>query len=129
MRYAEIRRGSGRRGFALLEVLIALVILSLAGVSATLYVAELLRQETELIAREAEMEEAERILGELWVMDQAALSRRLGIRQVGFYLTRVGRPEAGLFRISVASQARPGAELLVTVVYRPSPRRSSETLP
>jgi type II secretory pathway component PulJ len=108
-----------RSGVILLEVLIALIIISTAAASAVGFVTSAARDQTVLAEREAEGGGAERTLIAMALLTRLELERRLGERVVGPYVVEVDRPEMDLFRIGVSLQAAPGRELVATVVYRP----------
>lgn len=109
------------RGVALLEVLVAVLILTVAGLS----LAELVGAGTRAIGtarqREGELADEERLLTAYTLLTRSDLDRRLGDRTVGPYVTDVQRPEATLYRIALRRSNAPDLEDLVTVVYRPEP--------
>lgn len=108
----------GDRGFALLEVLISLSILAVAGTSLVMLLSQEVDAADTAARRAAELRQAEEILARLSLDDARGLSIRLGERQAGMFVTRVERPRPGLFRIAVARAEAPDAELLVTLVHR-----------
>jgi prepilin-type N-terminal cleavage/methylation domain-containing protein len=105
------------RGFALLEVLVALVILGLAGLAFV----ELASQGTRAVARAVDLErrvaDEDRLLTAYVLLSRRDLGRRVGLARVGPYGVQVERLDFDLFRISLASVG--GAVDLSTVVYRP----------
>lgn len=115
---------NNERGVALLEVLAALLILSLAG----LRLLELVTVGTRAVAlsrvRERELADEERLLAAYTLLARGDLDRRIGLRTVGPYLADVQRPERTLYRIALARQVAPDVEDLVTIVYRPEPPRA-----
>lgn len=110
-----------RRGVALLEAMIALAILSSAGIATVSLVAAGLRSERGSRERELTIRIADRVLAASTLLSRSDLDQRLGERTAGDLLVRVSRPEPTLYRISVADGARPELDLIVTVVYRPAP--------
>lgn len=112
------------RGVALLEVLVAVLILTVAGLS----LVELVGAGTRAIGtsrqRERELADEERLLTAYTLLTRSDLDRRLGDRTVGPYVTNVQRPEATLYRIAITRQGTLEVEDLVTVVYRPEPARA-----
>lgn len=110
------------RGAALLEVLAAIVILAVAGLS----LVELLGGETralrQAVVLERELADEERLLAAYALLSRTDLDRRLGTSETGPYRVGIERPERALYRIAVARTAAPGVEDLVTVVFRPEPR-------
>ncbi|HZH40413.1 MAG TPA: hypothetical protein VFD85_05360 [Gemmatimonadales bacterium] len=111
----------GERGIALLEVLAALVILTIAGLSMVSLVAQV--TDSARVAREREIEQADesRLLGAETLLNRSDLDVRLGSRVAGPYVVVVARPERTLYRISVARVETPEVEDLVTVVFRGAP--------
>jgi len=108
-----------RRGSALIEVLVALVVLSAAGVSTLGYLTAFVDAQARLQQREAELLRADRLLTATALLDRADLDLRLGVRTVGDLVVSVNRPQPALYRIAVSPATVPEAELLVTVVFRP----------
>ncbi len=109
---------SAVRGLVLLEALLALAILSIAGLSAIGVVQHGLDQERRALAREHEVVEAARVLTALTLLTRTDLDQRLGRRRIGEFVAGIQRPEPALYRLAVAEAAHPDVELLVTVVYR-----------
>ena len=109
------------RGIALLEVLAAIVILTIAGLSLVSLVAQATASTVTARSRETEQADEERLLAAETLLTRADLDRRLGDRQVGPYVVTVGRPERTLYRIAVERGEAPGVEDLVTVVFREAP--------
>ena len=112
------RRAEGRRGAALLEVLVALAILTGTGVALIGALAEPIGVMRRAAQRERTLEAADRVLTAMVLLTRTDLDRRLGRREVGEFVTYVDRPEPTLYRIAIASGAEPAHELLVTVVHR-----------
>jgi Tfp pilus assembly protein PilV len=109
---------AGDRGVVLLEVLVALTLLLLAGVSVVTLVSDALRSESALRDRERETQELDRVMTAMTLLQRADLDRRLGRHPVGPFAVDVQRPEQSLYRIAVTSAAGGAARTLVTVVYR-----------
>ena len=109
------------RGVVLLEVLVAIVILSVAGLS----LLELVRGGTQAVTaarlRERELADEERLLTAFTLLAREDLDRRIGERTVGPYVVGVQRPERTLYRIGLARRESPDVEDLVTVIYRAEP--------
>lgn len=114
-------RVADRRGVALLEVLAALVILSVTGLALVELVTDATRALTEAHARESEIADQDRLLTAYSLLTIDELNRRLGRRDVGPYVVEIQRPERSLYRLSVARRAALHTDDLVTVVYRPEP--------
>ena len=107
------------RGTALLEALVALAILSAAGIGVVGVMSTGLRSERELIARERQAAAADRVLSAMALLTGEDLDRRIGVATVGEFSVSVQRPEPLLYRIAVAPRETRSHPLLVTVVYRP----------
>ena len=109
------------RGIALLEVLAAIVILTIAGLSLVSLDAQATASTVTARSRETEQADEERLLAATTLLTRSDLDQRLGDRTVGSYVVTVGRPERTLYRIAVGRRKAPGVEDLVTVVFRRVP--------
>jgi len=109
------------RGMALLEVLVALAILSGAGLALLDPVTAGLRAERESRERERVLAVEDRVLTALTLLTRTELDRRLGRHPIGELMADIQRPERTLYRIALAQQQSPEVEDLVTVVYRREP--------
>ena len=110
-----------RAGVALMEAVMALVILSSVAVSTLGVVTALGRSSARLEARERELARAERVLIASSLLTRQELEQRLGVRRVAGFYVWLDRPEPDLFRIGVAPALVPSRELLATLVYRERP--------
>ena len=108
-------------GVALLEVLAAVLILSVVGLSLVALVSAATQATATARAREAELADEERLLSGLTLLARADLDRRLGSRGTGPYVVTVQRPERTLYRIAIERGEAREVEDLVTVVYRAEP--------
>ena len=106
------------RGVVLLEVLVALVVLTTAGIALVEVVGAGLRGEREAREREQTLAAEERILAAMTLLNRIELDQRIGRRQVGAFIVDVQRPERTLYRIALLQQQSAHVEDLVTVVYR-----------
>jgi len=106
------------RGIALLETLVALAILSGAGLALLDLVTAGLRAERESRERERVLAVEDRVLTAVTLLTRADLDRRLGRHPIGELMADIQRPERTLYRIALAQQESPQVEDLVTVVYR-----------
>lgn len=106
------------RGVALLEVLAAILILTVAGLRFVELVSAGTRAVTTARARERELADEERLMAAYTLLSRSDLDRRVGRREVGRYVADVQRPEQTLYRIALLRRAAPEVEDLVTVVYR-----------
>jgi len=109
---------SSVRGGALLEAVVGLAILSVAGAAVIGLVAGGLASESRAAVRERMLEEAERLLAGTVLLDRGDLDRRLGAQVIGAFAVVVTRPEPTLYRLSIAAAEHPESELLTTIVYR-----------
>jgi len=110
------------RGIALLEVLVALAILSGAGLALLDLVTGGLRAERDARERERVLAVEERVLTAFTLLTRDELDRRLGRHPIGELIVEIQHPERTLYRIAVSQQASSQVEDLVTVVYRREPR-------
>jgi hypothetical protein len=111
------------RGVALLEVLVALMILATAGVGLIELVGAGLRAERDARTRERVLATQERLLGALTLLRREELDQRMGRREIGEFIVDIQRPERTLYRIALLQRESPRVEDLVTVVYRREPPR------
>jgi type II secretory pathway pseudopilin PulG len=112
------------RGVALLETLVALAIVSGAGLALLDLVTGGLRAERDARERERVLAVEERVLTAFTLLKREELDVRLGRRPIGELVIDVQRPERTLYRISLAQVESPQVEDLVTVVYRREGRRA-----
>jgi len=108
-----------RAGFALLEALVALTIVTTVGVSVVVLGQQALRAEREGAAEEQSYADADRLMTGLSLLRRSEFDQRLGTHEVGDLAVTIQRPEPALYRVRLARVAAPDRELLVTVVYRP----------
>lgn len=106
------------RGIALLEVVVALAILSGAGLALLDLVNGGLRAERDARERERVLAVEERVLAALTLLRRDDLDRRLGRHPIGELIADIERPERTLYRIALMQASSPQVEDLVTVVYR-----------
>ncbi len=109
---------SDRRGAVLLEAVVSLAILSLAGGTVLTLLGEGLGWSRRITAEARQLESASRVLTAMTLLTRRELDLRLGVREVGDLVVTVGRPERSLYRIAVSDPAAPAVDLLVTVVHR-----------
>jgi type II secretory pathway pseudopilin PulG len=105
-------------GVALLEALVALTILSAAGLVLLDLVAGGLRAERDAREREHTLAVEERVLTALTLLKRNELDLRLGRHSIGELIADIQRPEPTLYRIAIVQSSFPEVEDLVTVVYR-----------
>ena len=102
----------------LLEVLVALATLSMSGIALVGLVSAGLAAERDAEQRERTLAAEDRVLAALTFLKRDELDRRLGRHPLGEFVVDIERPERTLYRIALARVGSPGAEDLVTVVYR-----------
>ena len=106
------------RGIALLETLVALAILSGAGLALLDLISGELRAEREARERERVLAVEDRVLTVLTLLTRDELDRRIGQHPLGELQVDIERPERTLYRIAVSQAESPQVEDLATVVYR-----------
>ena len=106
------------RGIALLETLVALAILSGAGLALLDLVTAGLRAERESRERERVLAVEDRVLTAVTLLTRTELDRRLGRPPIGELIADIQRPERTRYRIALAQRESQQLEDLVTVVYR-----------
>jgi len=106
------------RGVALLEVLVALLILATAGIALVELVGSGLRGERDARRCEGTLATEERLLTAFTLLLRPELDQRIGRRTVGEFIVDVQRPERTLYRIALLRTESPHVEDLVTIVYR-----------
>ncbi|HEV8356904.1 MAG TPA: type II secretion system protein [Gemmatimonadales bacterium] len=115
-------RACRNRGSALLEAIVALAIVSVAGLSMLELVSASQRERNRLDDYERLVAGADRVLTAMVLLTRQDLDRRLGTHAVAAYAVNVTRPEMTLYRIAVGDSLAPEVELLTTVVYHEGPR-------
>ncbi len=113
-----MRSAGAERGVVLLEVLVALTIVSAAGLGIVGVVSASARAARELGSRERTVAAADRLLAAYSLLTRHDLDLRLGTHSAAAFEVSIERPERTLYRIAVAEPRAPAVELLVTVVYR-----------
>lgn len=106
------------KGAALLEIVAALAVLSLASLTLIEVVSSQIRSTHLAAQREREIWDQDRLLSAHALLSATDLDLRLGTREAGPYLVTVQRPEPTLYRIAIARRSAPEVEDLVTVVHR-----------
>ncbi len=84
---------SAERGAVLLEVMVALAILVVSGVTTVSLLGASLRSEVALAEREELFQEAHRALAALSLLTRDDLDRRIGRHPVGRFVAEIRRPE------------------------------------
>ena len=106
------------RGVVLLEVLVAVVVLAMAGIGLVELVGSGLQAERSALQRETTLATEERLLAALTLLNRKELDQRIGRREIGEFIVDVQRPERTLYRVALLQEQSPQVEDLVTVVYR-----------
>jgi type II secretory pathway pseudopilin PulG len=117
-----VRRGDS--GAALLEVVVAVAVLTAAGVAAVTAAAESARAVAHARAADEEARAASAFLDAVALWTRTDLDRRLGERAQGPWLLRVGRPERELYTVELADSTG-RAVLLRTSLFRPDTAASA----
>jgi type II secretory pathway pseudopilin PulG len=106
-------------GAALMEVMIATVVLSVAGLTAVTSVSEALRAAERARAADAETEAADAFLDAVALWPREELDRRLGEREQGDWRLTIQRPEPALYSVVLADSTPERRTILRTVLFRP----------
>ncbi len=114
----------GDRGVVLLEILAAVLILTVAALSLTELAAGGIRATADAVERERVQQDEDRLLAAYSLLTREDLDLRLGDRELGAYVVQVQRPEPTLYRLMIAQRRSAAVEDLVTVVYRPEVSRA-----
>ena len=107
----------GDAGAVLLEVLVALTILSVGGTAAVLATAESARAVAHARERDRELRAAGAFMEVVALWPREDLDRRLGDRRQGPWVLRVDRPDRRLYVVELRDSA--GTALLRTSLFRP----------
>lgn len=107
-------------GFALVEILVAMAILSVAVLGFANRLDATIDAMKEVATRERMIATADRVMTAWSLLSAADLDQRLGHTREGEFVISVERPELHLYRISVAAADHPSGELLVSIVFRPN---------
>jgi prepilin-type N-terminal cleavage/methylation domain-containing protein len=108
---------NSRHGFALIEVLVALAILGMAGLALVEVGAQSLVTLDRVREVEQRLVDQDRLLSAYALLDRRDLNTRVGWRRVGPYDVVVNRLDFTLFQVSIGMASGPAE--LTTIVYRP----------
>ena len=107
----------GERGSALLEVMVALTVLAIAGLAIVEATRTALGATAAARVTEERLLDMDRLLRAHTLLDRRDLGQRTGRRAVGPYVFTIDRLDLELFRVSVGLPGE--APELSTVLYRP----------
>ena len=107
-----------RHGVALLESLIAMSIVAIAGLALLSLATEAMKRTSDAQAADNESREASAFLDAVSLWTRTELEQRVGTRPQGRFALTVQRPGPSRFHLSLADSAR-SRELLTTMLYRP----------
>jgi type II secretory pathway component PulJ len=110
------------KGTALLEVIIALTILTVAALSTVAWVNQAADAFTRTSAAAAETEAASEYLDRIALWTSEDLDRHLGARKQGNWTVTVERPTAPLYVVTITDAAN-ARTILSTTLYRPEVKR------
>lgn len=110
-----------RKGVTLLEVLVAMTLLALIGLSTLELVQTAARLSRVAATAETELSEASRLLHAVSLWSRSELEQRLGAREQGEWLLEITRETPDFYLVVVRDRAQ-GAKWLQTGVF--CPRRS-----
>jgi prepilin-type N-terminal cleavage/methylation domain-containing protein len=113
------------RGFALLEVIVALALLATTGLALIQVVRQAILGQREVERSEATLREADRVLTAYTLLKEPELDQSIGEREIGEFVVATQRAEPGLYRLAIAERRAPDHQLLVTVVHRATPSTES----
>lgn len=110
-------------GSLLLETLVALLVLSIAGLLLVTHAAAVSDQAFRVRALAEAVEEASVQMASIAALDRRELEIRLGLREVGRFAIQVDRPSPELFRVGIKDLQGGPDEILATLLYRPAVAR------
>ena len=121
-------RTAAKAGAVLLEAIIALVILSVAGTAAVTLVSQSADSVRRARIADAEMREASAFFHAVALWTREDLDRRLGEREQGRWKLLVQRPAPTLYEV-VLTDSAVSYEILRTTLFRPEPPEPEITDP
>jgi type II secretory pathway pseudopilin PulG len=111
-------RNADQRGIALLEVLIALVLLATIAEAGIRLLLEASDQARRISAAERAIVDESRLLSAITLLSRADLEDRLGIRESGPYKVEISRVSKVIYRIRLTESSDPRWGGLETILYR-----------
>jgi len=112
------RKAGGRRGLVLLEVIVALTIFAVAGVSVVTLAASALSTMRRAHQADVASQQANHFFDAVSLWPRSDLDRHFGDRAEGPWRLRVGRPTPTLYLVSLRDTATDRI-LFATSLYRP----------
>lgn len=109
----------GERGSALLEVVVATLVLAVSGLAATVSVSEAMRASERARLADEEARRADAFLDAVSLWPREDLDRRLGDRAQGPWRLRIDRPDPELYLVVLMDSTAARHELLRTALFRP----------
>lgn len=107
-----------RSGTILLECVIALAIVGIAGAALLSLASQSLRGAARAAVADNQSRDASAFLDVVWLWSRAELEQRLGDRRQGPYMLTIQRPDPAQFHVTLSDSARRRI-LLSTILYRP----------
>lgn len=108
-----------RPGIALIEAIVALAILAIAGSAWMALGAQSSRTLSQVHERERAVRTASQVMSRYGILSRAELAASSGRRRHGAHLVRISQVRAGLFEIEVIADDRATGSLR-TMLYRPA---------
>ena len=112
------------RGAVLLEVIVALSILTTAGAALVAVTVDSMRAVTRARSADVEMQAANAFFNAVALWPREDLDRHLGDRHQGKWIMRVDRPSEDLYEVTLRDSTR-RLLLLKTSLYRPEPEHAA----
>jgi prepilin-type N-terminal cleavage/methylation domain-containing protein len=122
-----MRRANARRGTTLIEILVALAILSLAGSALASLARQTMQSARRAWDQDAELRRASALFDAVALWTREDLDRHLGARRQGPWVMLIARDDESVYSI-VLSDSTGRRELLRTALYRPRSVASAPSL-
>jgi type II secretory pathway pseudopilin PulG len=109
-------RGGNESGAVLLEVIVALAILAIAGTSALMMASESARAVAHVRAQGEALQAASTFMDAVALWPRADLDRRLGVHPQGDWRLRIDRTDRRIYVVTLSDSG--GVELIQTSLFR-----------